>query len=347
MATGTESTALKSRGFLLGKFLPPHRGHLFLCNTAKRLVDELTVLVCSTDAEPISGALRYQWMQRELHDVNVLHLHKNLPQEPGDHPDFWKIWRQEITTLCPEPLDLVFGSEPYVLRLAQELGARARIIDPDRIVHKISGTGLRENMVENWDDLIVSARAHFQKRLCLLGPESVGKSVLAQALAERFNTDVMPEYGRTYDVFHKQDEDGAGKGEDWSEGDLVAIAQTHIAMREAMAQAAGPFLIEDTDIIQTAIWAEFLLGEKSLALEGMLEDASFADGYLVLAPDVTWTDDGVRYAGDGKLRQWFFDEAVKRLKTLNLPHNIVTGQDWQDRTASAIAFAEARFGVLS
>ncbi|MEZ5800704.1 MAG: adenylyltransferase/cytidyltransferase family protein [Nitratireductor sp.] len=35
---------MKKRGFLLGKFLPPHAGHLFMCRTAQALCDEMTVL---------------------------------------------------------------------------------------------------------------------------------------------------------------------------------------------------------------------------------------------------------------------------------------------------------------
>ena len=52
-------------GLVLGKFLPPHAGHLYLIETALREVDHLTVLVCSLEREPIPGALRFHWM-REL-----------------------------------------------------------------------------------------------------------------------------------------------------------------------------------------------------------------------------------------------------------------------------------------
>lgn len=180
------------------------------------------------------------------------------------------------------------------------------------------------------------------KRLCLLGPESVGKTVLAEKLAAHFKSDLMPEYGRTYDVFHKQGEDGGAKGQDWTEEDLVALARTHIAMRDAMSEEAGPILIEDTDIIQTAIWAEFLLGEKSETLESMLRTAELADYYLVLSPDVKWFDDGVRYAGDEKVRQWFFDEAVTRLETLGAHFDIVRG-DWDSRAEFALAKAKQYF----
>lgn len=56
---------MTSRGFLLGKFMPPHAGHMLLCEGARALVDELTVLVCSLPGDPIESELRLAWM-REL-----------------------------------------------------------------------------------------------------------------------------------------------------------------------------------------------------------------------------------------------------------------------------------------
>lgn len=43
---------------VLGKFMPPHAGHVYLCEFARRWVDELTIVVGSTAAEPIPGAQR-------------------------------------------------------------------------------------------------------------------------------------------------------------------------------------------------------------------------------------------------------------------------------------------------
>ena len=114
------------RGFILGKFMPPHHGHLFLCDTALNMVDELTVLVCSIDTEPINGALRFQWMHEALPNARVIHMHRDIPQEPDDHPDFWNIWREAIREHHPEPIDKVFASEPYVFRLAQGTKRNAR-----------------------------------------------------------------------------------------------------------------------------------------------------------------------------------------------------------------------------
>ena len=46
---------IATTGFLLGKFLPPHRGHQYLIDFARNHVDHLTVLVCTIAREPIPG----------------------------------------------------------------------------------------------------------------------------------------------------------------------------------------------------------------------------------------------------------------------------------------------------
>ena len=325
------------RGFMLGKFQPPHLGHLFVCETAAAMVDEMTVLVCSTDAEIIPGHLRFQWMRQLLPQLRVLHMHRDIPQEPSEHSDFWSIWRMAIGEFHPEPIDFVFGSEQYLFQLAQTLDAEAVIVDPDREVFPAHGSEICRDPAANWPLIPPPVRPHFQKRVCLLGPESTGKSTLAKALAAQVDCQHMPEYGRTYDALYRQ-------SENWTASDFVNLAKTHIAMRQALAPHAGPVLIEDTDIIQTAVWAEYLLGDTPSAFEEMISAADYADSYLLLSPEVGWTDDGTRYferAGD---RSWFFERCRSRLSSLNLPHVELAGTDWTERSETAFSHLESIVG---
>ena len=69
-------------GMLLGKFLPPHLGHVYLGEFAGCYVDHLTIVVGSLTREPIPGELRFRWM-RELFPANhVVHLTDDLPLQP-------------------------------------------------------------------------------------------------------------------------------------------------------------------------------------------------------------------------------------------------------------------------
>jgi HTH-type transcriptional regulator, transcriptional repressor of NAD biosynthesis genes len=62
-----------STGVVAGKFLPPHRGHKYLIDTARAAVDHLDVLVCARDDQPIDGSTRAVWL-REIHPGVDVHL---------------------------------------------------------------------------------------------------------------------------------------------------------------------------------------------------------------------------------------------------------------------------------
>jgi len=65
------------RGFILGKFMPPHAGHVTLIQSARALVDELTILLCSLPDDPILGETRLlcggfrgkRWQRWTTHDA--------------------------------------------------------------------------------------------------------------------------------------------------------------------------------------------------------------------------------------------------------------------------------------
>ncbi|MEP3637902.1 MAG: AAA family ATPase [Paracoccaceae bacterium] len=327
------------KGFFLGKFMPPHNGHLYVCDVARRFVDELTVLVCSHDAEPIDGHLRAQWMRDCLDGwgCNLIHMHRDIPQEPKDHPDFWTIWKTAINELHPDPIDYVFGSETYVHQLAQVLNAKPFIVDQSRQVVPVSGTAIRQNAGQNWDHIPPAVRPAFQKRVTLIGPESTGKSTLTDLLGAHFKTKTIPEYGRDYDAIFKQ-------GAHWKDQDFLTIAKGHRAQASAIAAHAGPIVVEDTDVLQTVVWSEALLGTAPQALIDCLQAAPKPDLYLLLSPEMEWRDDGTRYHQSIEDRQWFHARLKHWLDTIDTPWHDVTGTTWKARQDCATQLITAAFG---
>ncbi len=149
-------------GFLLGKFLPLHRGHMYLIEYAHDRVDHLTVLVCSLKREPISGKLRYRWVREQYPTVNVQHFAEDVPQSPEEHPDFWNIWLNVIRRFVPTGPDLVFTSETYGDQLAEILGARHVCVDLERKTFPVSGAAIRDDPLAYWDFIPPPVQAYFQ-----------------------------------------------------------------------------------------------------------------------------------------------------------------------------------------
>ncbi|MBS0470895.1 MAG: AAA family ATPase [Proteobacteria bacterium] len=331
-ADRTPSRRRMTRGFLLGKFMPPHLGHTMLCDFASTYCDELTVLVCTRACEPIDGELRHAWMRELCPQARVVHYDQDVPQEPVDHPDFWTIWRDIVKAAHPEPIDFVFASERYGERLAQETGAAFVPFDPGRIAAPVSATRVRDNPFAAWRYLPAPVRAHYARTVCLHGPESTGKSTLAVALADHYATLQAPEYGRTYcEAF----------GSECDADDLRAIVSGHDAQLHAALRQANKLLILDTDAVMTAVWADMLLGYRPADLDQVTRTADF---YLLCDIDVPWAFDGTRYdaLSAQTTRQRFFNLCRSELERRGLPYAFISGNH-DARLRSAIHAIDLRF----
>jgi len=320
-----------TRGFVLGKFMPPHEGHRMLCEVARARVDQLTILVCSLPDDPISGTLRHGWMQALFPDCRVLHHATVVPQAPEEHADFWPIWRGIVRAAHPEPIDWLFASEDYGARLAAEIGAAYHPVDPERLMVPVSGTAVRADPYGHWDVLPPPVRAHHARRICLHGPESVGKSVLAGQLAAHLRTLQVPEFGRTWCEVH---------GADCTMDDLLAIGRTQDAMARAAAERCRGWLVLDTDPLMTAVWADMMLGRRDPWFDSWADEA---DLYLLLDIDLPFVDDGLRLYGAPEARQRFFDLCRAELERRGVRWRLIRGQG-SARLAGALAAIAEAFG---
>ncbi len=325
--------AKPDRGFVLGKFMPPHQGHVFLADFAHAYCRRLTMLVCSLPDDPIPGALRWAWMKELFPDCDVLWCQEDLPQEPADHPDFWAIWRDVVTRYAGAP-DVVFASEDYGHRLAAEVGARFVPVDVARLARPVSGTAVRLDPFARWEFLPQPVRPYFVKRVCLFGPESTGKSTLARHLGARFGTVVAPEYGRVHtEAF----------GTTVDADDIRRIVQGHLASVTAAKRQARRVLIEDTDPVLSAVWATMLGAGRDPWFDDFDDHA---DLYLLCDIDVPWIDDGSRYFPDAEDRLRFFQACEAELVERGVRFVRITGPDWADRQAQAVRAVTEAFPGL-
>lgn len=273
-----------TRGLVLGKFLPYHAGHARLIRTARAAVDELVVLVCSIEREPIPGALRFRWVRDAHPDCCVVHVTDEVPQAPEDHPDFWPIWVDLIARYAGR-IDRVFTSEAYGDELARRIGAVHTPVDRDRQTVSVSGTAIRTSPLEHWQFIPREVRPYYARRVALLGTESTGKTTLAERLARCFGTVWVREYGREYCETRP--------AMSLTLPDFEAIAWAQATLEDEAALDANRLLICDTELHTTATWSDIVLGTRP----GWLTEAARARRYdlvLLLDIDVPWVSDGTR-----------------------------------------------------
>jgi len=313
---------MRTHGLVLGKFLPPHAGHRYLINFAQAYVDELSVVVGTLKNESIPGALRHHWMSQLFPQARVLHLQDENPQDPSEHPDFWNIWRNSLQRILPSKITHVFASEAYGARLATELGATFIPVDIGRQNLPISGTQIRQNPWAAWSYLPPIVRPYFLQRICVFGPESTGKSKLANNLAKHYKSTCVSEYARTW-LEHKQGQ--------MTPADIEVIARGQLAAEEALAPIANRRLFCDTDLLTTHIWSNFVYGSCPDWITTEAQKRHY-DLTLLLDVDVPYVDDIVRYLPDE--RRGFFERCEQALIDNERPYVVIQG-NWQQRFAAA------------
>ncbi len=325
---------MTKRGFLPGKFMPPHAGHMALIRAARALVDELTVLVCWLPDDPIAGETRLAWVRELAPDCRVVGHGEVVPQAPEDSADFWPVWRGIVAEAHPEPIDFLFAGEDYGAELARQVGGLfvplgGRVLGlSDDPLSGLSASAVRADPAGHWPYLPQPVRAHYRRTICLHGAESTGKTTLAAALAAGTGALTVGEYGRSHCEAHK---------EPLSLDDLLLIGRAQQAMVAAAAEWAGPLLLVDTDALMTAAWCEMLLGTRPAELMA----APKADLYLLLEPDLPWIDDGTRFFSDPAERHRFATIVGQVLEDAGVPFVRISGQGEQ-----RLAAARAAIGAL-
>lgn len=321
-----------SHGMILGKFLPPHQGHLYLIEFALQSVERLSVVLGSLTSEPLAGELRLKMLQElfptsRYPQLELLHLTDENPQYPHEDPDFWQIWQASLERILPQRPDWVFASDDYGWKLAEVLGAQFMPVDPNRENFQISGTAIRANPHQHWAMLPPPVRRHYLKRIAVMGPESTGKSTLAQNLAKQFQGLWVPEYARTWIE---------AKGQRPVVADMPLIARgqwatQHALEAQALKQSEQGLIVYDTELWVTTIWNQVLFQNRDPEIEALAARQQF-DHYLLCAPDVPWVDDDVRYLPQGGAD--FFERCKTLLEAQNLPYTVISG-DWKTRTQTA------------
>ena len=310
-------------GLVIGKFLPPHRGHQCLLDFARAYAGRLTVLVCSLKREPIPGELRREWVAEMCPGADVIHSADDNPSEPHEHPQFWDIWTATIRKRLPRGPDVVFSSESYGNELARRLGARHVVVDRVRELVPVSGTAIRQDPVRHWRYLPAPVRPYFIRRVCVMGPESTGKTTLCKRLAAHYGTAWVSEYARG----HLDDKAAACEP-----ADLAPIVRGQVAAEDAMArQAEAGVLFCDTDPLMTAMYAKLYYG----ACPDWLARAAGArrhDLYLVTDVDVPWVPDPQRDMPHRRAE--LLDRCLAELTSRGRPYVMVRGS-WDERFETA------------
>ncbi len=120
--------------------------------------------------------------------------------------------------------------------------------------------------------------------ICITGPESTGKSTMAQALAHHYKTQYIPEIARTY---------LEGMEKDYTYNDVLKIADLQEQeINNGLKKQTG-LVIADTDLSVIQIWLTYKY-QKSLPNFQQRILSQRPTHYLLMDTDLPWAEDPLR-----------------------------------------------------
>ena len=166
-------------------------------------------------------------------------------------------------------------------------------------------------------------------KVAITGPESTGKSTLAEKLAHHYKTDFVPEYSRTYL------ENFEGR---YTEDDVVEIAKGQHNLILEEEKKSSKILIADTEIVVCKIWVEYVFKHSNKVIDEILKQQDF-NLYLLCDIDLPWTYDPLRENPNIDERKELFEIYRNTLEQMKVPFEIVSGDD-EVRVNNAIKVIE-------
>ncbi|MFM7629661.1 MAG: AAA family ATPase [Algoriphagus sp.] len=153
------------------------------------------------------------------------------------------------------------------------------------------------------------------KRILILGPESSGKSTLAEALAQHFQEPWVPEVARQYlqDLNRPYDFE-----------DLLHLGKQQMHLEDEQASKAKSYLFCDSDLRVIQVWSQHRFGKIDPWVHEELGRRTY-DLILLCAPDLPWQADPLREHPDQEIRQQFFEIYKELSQASGFPWVLISG----------------------
>lgn len=169
-------------------------------------------------------------------------------------------------------------------------------------------------------------------KIVLFGPESTGKTTLAEGLAKHYNSVWVPEYAREY-LQYKWDQETII----CQPKDILPIAIGQMALENSLAKQTDTVLFCDTNLLETKVYSEVYYSGFCEPLVEKYAIENTYDLYFLTYIDTPWEPDDLRDKPEE--RQQMFDIFEKALKTYNKPYVLLKGS-LEQRLEDAIKYVD-------
>jgi NadR type nicotinamide-nucleotide adenylyltransferase len=170
------------------------------------------------------------------------------------------------------------------------------------------------------------------RKVVITGPESTGKTTLAEQLARSFGTVWVPEYARGF---------VRNLGREYDYQDIEHIGRRQIEELTAQYRGANQLVFFDTGLIITRVW--FLEGYQTcpVFIDRAIREITI-DLYLLCRTDIEWVNDPVR-EHSGLDRERLFSRYRDELIRYGASYSMIEGRG-ENRLHNALQALQEAFG---
>lgn len=312
-------------GLTLGKFAPFHYGHERLIQKALNEVDHLIVIVYdSPKTTDIPLPIRAGWIRALYPTVEVIETWDG-PTEVGDTSEIKAAHEAHIKGLLKgHKISHFYSCEFYGEHMSKSLNAldcRFKKEIP------ISSTEIRLDTYGCRNYVNELVYRDFITNVVFLGAPSSGKTTIAQRMAEVYETQWMPEYGREY-----WEKFNVNRRLNLSQ--LVDIAEGHILGENYLLKKANKYLFTDTNALTTCIFSLYYHGKIHSNLNKITNEAINRYDLVFLCDiDIPYEDTADR---SGEVNRMVFQrQIIADLTVRKIPYIVLSG-DLKKREAKVI-----------
>lgn len=286
-------------GLFIDKFSILHTGHQLCIKYALSKVDKLITIIYDDENSKIPLSVRSNWLRKLYPNMEIVESWFNL-ESVGEITQTQKQFLSKI--IKDREISAFFSTEPNIEHLNTILNCNNSInFNICRKMQKITAQ-VQEDNYGNIGRIDPIVYQDLITRVAFVGAQSTGKSTITEAVAKKYSTNFMFEYGRYHwDVYQKDRIETLKQIEE--------ITERHIAMEDERVKTANKYLFSDTCPIVTLRYAYDWHGRPSKKLLELAKEAENRyDIFFLCGDDIPYADTPER---DGVEQRTSFQNQIR------------------------------------
>lgn len=301
-------------GLFVDSFPILHNGHQLCLKYASQEVDKLITILYDTPNANIPLPVRANWLKQLYPNMEIIESWFNL-EGASNTTEAQKQFLMKH--LQGREITHFYSTQPNLEHLCKTLHCENRLLPPIRAKMQKATNQIQDDSHGNISRLNPIVYQDLITNVAFVGAQSTGKSTITEAMAKKYHTNFMFEYGRYHwDVYQKDRIETLDQ--------IVEITERHLAMENERLKTANKYLFTDTCPLVTLRYAYDWHGKANDRLLELAKEAETRyDLFFLCGDDIPYADTAER---DGIEQRTSFQKQIKsELITRKIPYIELNG----------------------